>query len=59
MESTPRARTAFDFREMAGGDRREDMVAGNAFEGKLGSHGDRALLLIHMQSGESSLKNLE
>ena len=59
MESNPRVRTAFHFREMAGGDRREDMATGNAFEAKLGSHGGRALLLSHMQGVESSLKNLE
>ena len=52
-------RTAFDFREMAGGDRREDMATGNASEGKPGSHGGRALLLSHTQGVESSLKNVE
>ena len=35
MESNPRVRTAFDFREMAGGDRREDMATGNALKESL------------------------
>ena len=31
---------------------KEEILVGNAFEGKLGSHGGRAILLSHMQGLE-------
>ena len=33
---------------------REEIVVGNAFGGKLGSHGNKATLLNHMQRVEPS-----
>ena len=55
MESTPRVRSAVDFRETVRGDMREEIEGGNALEGKLGSHGGKAILLSHMQRVEPSL----
>ena len=40
---------------MARGDVREEMVVGNAFGGKPGSQGGKAILLSHMQGVEVSL----
>ena len=47
MKSNPRMRTTVDCREMVQADRREEIAVGNAFGGKPGSHGGRALLLSH------------
>ena len=41
-------RAAVDCREMDGGDVREEIVVGNACGGKLGSHGNKKLLLSHV-----------
>ena len=45
--SDPRARAAIDYGETDQGDVREETVVGNACEGKLGSHGSKAILLSH------------
>ena len=47
MWSNPRARAAVDCGETDGGDVREEIVVGNACGGKLGSHGNKAILLSH------------
>ena len=51
MWSNPRRRAAVDCREW---DVREETVVGNACEGKLGSHGSKAILLSHAQGVEPS-----
>ena len=47
MWSNPRARAAVDCGETDGGDVREEIVVGNACEGKQGSHGSKEILLSH------------
>ena len=47
MWSNPRARAAVDSREMDQGDVKEDIVRENACGGKLGSHGNKVILLSH------------
>ena len=54
MWSNPRARAAVDCREMDQGAVREETVVGNAFEGKLGSHGSKAILQSHAKGVEPS-----
>ena len=54
MWSNPRARAAVDFREADQGDVREDIVVGNACGGKLGCHGNKAILLSHAKGLEPS-----
>lgn len=54
MESNPSARTAVDFRKMAGEDRREEIAAQNALGGKPSSWGGIVLLLIREQRVEPS-----
>jgi len=46
--SNPRARAADDCRETDRGELREEIVAGNACGGKLGSYGSKAVLLSHV-----------
>ena len=41
-------RAAVNCRDMDQGDVREEIVVGNAYGGKLGSHGSKAILLSHM-----------
>jgi len=45
--SNPRARAAVDCRETDGGNVREEIMVGNAYGGKPGSHGSEAILLSH------------
>ena len=45
--SDPRVRAVVDCREMDKGDVRREIVVGNAFGGKLGSHGSKVILLSH------------
>ena len=52
--SNPRERAAVDFGEMDRGDVREETVVGNAYGGKLGSHGSKAILLSHAKQVEPS-----
>ena len=47
MWSKLRVRAAVDCGETDRGDAREEMVVGNAYGGKLGSHGSKAILLSH------------
>ena len=54
MWSNPRARTAVDFGEMDQGDVKQETVVGNAYGGKLGSHGSKAVLLSHAKQVEPS-----
>ena len=51
MWSNPRARAAVDSREMDQGDVKEDIVRENACGGKLGSHGNKVILLSHTWRG--------
>ena len=51
MWSNPRRRAAVDCGEW---DVREETVVGNACEGKLGSHGSKAILLSHAWGVEPS-----
>ena len=55
MESNPRAGSAVDCGEMAKGDMKEEILVGNAFDGKPDSLGGRAILLSHMQGVEPLL----
>ena len=48
MRNNLRVRAAVDCGEMDGGDVREKIVVRNACGGKLGSHGNKAILLSHM-----------
>ena len=48
MWSNPRVRAAVDCGEMDRGNVREEMVVGDACEGKLGSHGSEAIVLSHV-----------
>ena len=48
MWINPRVRAAVDCREMDGGDVREEIVVGNAWGGKPGSHGSKVILLSHV-----------
>ena len=48
MWSDPRARAAVDCGEKDREDVREEIVVGNAGEGKPGSHGSRVILLSHV-----------
>ena len=48
VRSDPRARSALDCREMDQGEVKEETVMGNACGGKLGSHGNKAILLSHV-----------
>ena len=45
MWSNPQGRAAVDYGETYGGDVREEMVVGNAYGGKPGSHGSKVILL--------------
>ena len=45
MWSNPRVRAAVDFRETDPGEVREEIVVGNACEGKTGSHRSKTILL--------------
>ena len=54
MWSNPRASAAVNCRETDGGDVREETVVGNAYGGKLGSHGSKAILLSHAKQVEPS-----
>ena len=47
MWSNLNVRAAVDCREMDKGDVRREIVVGNAFGGKLGSHGSKVILLSH------------
>ena len=47
MWSNPRARAVVDCGETDQEDVREEIVVGNAYRGKLGSHGSKAILLSH------------
>ena len=47
MYNNPQVRAADDCRETDGGDVREEIVVGNAWGGKPGSHGSKAILLSH------------
>ena len=47
-------RTAVDYRETDQGGVREETVVGNAYGGKPGSHGSKAILLSHVQGVEPS-----
>jgi len=46
--SNPRARAAVDCSGTCQGEVREEIVVGNACEGKPGSHGSKAILLSHV-----------
>ena len=46
--SNPRVRSAIDRRETIQWDGREEIVVGNACEGKPGSQGSKAILLSHV-----------
>ena len=46
--SNLRARAAVDCGETDRGDVREEIVIGNAYGGKQGSHGSKVMLLSHM-----------
>ena len=48
MWSNPRVRAAVDCAEMDRADVREETVVGNAFRGKLGSHGRKITVLSHV-----------
>ena len=48
LGSNHRARAAVDCGEMDRGDVKEEIVAGNACGGKLGSHGSKEILLRHV-----------
>ena len=47
MWSKPRVRAAVDCRERDQGDVREEIVVGNNYEEKPGSHGSKVMLLSH------------
>jgi hypothetical protein len=47
-------RTAVDCGEMKLGDVRKEIVGGNAYEGKPGSHGNKVILLSHVYGVEPS-----
>ena len=47
MWSNPRVRAVVDCREMDQGDVREEIVVGNAYGRKPGSHGSNMILLSH------------
>ena len=53
--SNPRVRSAIDRRETAQWDGREETEVGNAYEGKPGSQGGKAMLLSHTQRLEPTL----
>ena len=55
METNLRAKVAVDCGKKARGVVREEIIVGNAFGGKLGSHGGKAILLSHIQGVEPSL----
>ena len=48
MWSNLSARAAVDYRETDQGDVREEIMVGNAYGGKPGSHGSKAILLSHV-----------
>ena len=48
MWSNPKVRAVVDCREMGQEDMREEIVVGNTFGGKPGSHGSKVILLSHM-----------
>ena len=48
MWCNPWARAAVDCGEMDLGDVREEIVVGNAYGGKPGSHGSKVILLRHV-----------
>ena len=47
MWGNPRVRAAVDCGETDQGDLREEIVVGNAYGGKPGSHGSKVILLSH------------
>ena len=47
MWGNPRVRAAVEYRETDQGDVREEIMVGNAYGGKPGSHGSKAILLSH------------
>ena len=51
-------KVAVDCREMNQGDVREEIVLGNAFGGKLGSHGSKVILLSHVGGGAITTASL-
>ena len=48
MWSNPRARAAVDCGEMDRGEVRKEVVVGNAYGGKPGSHGSKVILLSQL-----------
>ena len=52
MWSNLNVRAAVDCTETDRGDLREEIVVGNACEGKPGSHGSKVILLSHAKSME-------
>ena len=56
--SDPRARAAVDCGGTDGRDVREEIVLGNAFGGKPGSHGSKVILLSHVGGGAITTASL-
>ena len=54
MWGNPRVRAAVDCGETDQGDLREEIVVGNAYGGKPGSHGSKAIMLNHVYGVEPS-----